>query len=46
MLRTYRGLLDAIVRRDYDVFSSRVRLSRLHKLWLAARALPVRWGWA
>jgi phytoene synthase len=44
MLRTYRGLLDAIVRRDYDVFSSRVRLSRLHKLWLAARALPVRWG--
>jgi phytoene synthase len=45
MLRTYRGLLDAIVRRDYDVFSGRVRLSRLHKLWLAARALPVRWGW-
>ena len=26
MLRTYRGLLDAIVRRDYDVFSARVRL--------------------
>ena len=46
MLRTYRGLLDAIVRRDYDVFSGRVRLSRLHKLWLAARALPVSWGWA
>jgi phytoene synthase len=46
MLRTYRGLLDAIVRRDYDVFSSRVRLTRLHKLWLATRALPVRWGWA
>jgi phytoene/squalene synthetase len=45
MLRTYRGLLEAIVRRDYDVFSSRVRLSRLHKLWLATRALPVRWGW-
>ena len=45
MQRTYRGLLDRIVRRDYDVFSSRVRLSRLHKLWLAARALPVRWGW-
>jgi phytoene synthase len=46
MLRTYRGLLDAIVRRDYDVFSGRVRLSSLHKLWLAARSLPVRWGWA
>jgi phytoene synthase len=45
MLRTYRGLLEAIVRRDYDVFSSRVRLSRLHKLWLAAQVLPLRWGW-
>jgi phytoene synthase len=44
MSRTYRGLLDAIVRRDFDVFSERVRLSRLHKLWLAARSLPVRWG--
>jgi phytoene synthase len=44
MLRTYRGLLDEIVRRDYDVFSSRIRLSGLRKLWLAARALPVRWG--
>jgi phytoene synthase len=46
MLRTYRGLLDEIVRRDYDVFSTRVRLSRLRKLWLAARVLPLRWGWA
>jgi phytoene synthase len=45
MLRTYRGLLDAIVRRDYDVFSRRVRLGRLHKLWLLLRVLPVRWGW-
>jgi phytoene synthase len=45
MLRTYRGLLDAIVRRGYDVFGSRVRLSRWRKLWLAARALPLRWGW-
>ncbi len=44
MLRTYRGLLDAIVRRDFDVFSGRVRLGRLHKLWLALNALPVRWG--
>jgi phytoene synthase len=46
MLRTYRGLLDVIVRRDYDVFSRRARLSRLHKLWLTARALPLCWGWS
>jgi phytoene synthase len=46
MARTYRGLLDAIERRRYDVFSRRIRLSLGHKLWLAARALPVRWGWA
>jgi phytoene synthase len=46
MSRTYRGLLDAIERRDYDVFSRRVRLSLGYKLWLAARSLPVRWGWA
>jgi phytoene synthase len=45
MLRTYRALLDAIVRRDYDVFSGRVSLTRPHKLWLALQALPVRWGW-
>jgi phytoene synthase len=44
MARTYRGLLDEIERRDYDVFSGRVRLSRWRKLWLALRALPVRWG--
>jgi phytoene synthase len=46
MLRTYRSILDAIVARDYDVFSSRVRLPRWRKLWMAAQALPVRWGWA
>lgn len=45
MLRTYRGLLEAIVQRDYDVFHGRVRLSRLRKLWLAAQVLPLRWGW-
>lgn len=44
MARTYRGLLEAIERRDYDVFSGRVRLSRWRKLWLALQALPVRWG--
>ena len=46
MLRTYRGLLDTIERRNYDVFSSRVRLSRWRKLALLLRAWPVRWGWA
>jgi phytoene synthase len=44
MARTYEALLDAIERRDYDVFSQRVSLSRWHKLWLALRALPVRYG--
>lgn len=46
MLRTYRGLLDAIEARDYDVFSSRVTLSRWRKLGLVVQALPARWGWA
>ncbi len=46
MARTYRRLLDLIERRDYDVFSSKVRVSRWHKLYLALQALPVRWGWA
>jgi phytoene synthase len=44
MTRTYRGLLEEIERRNYDVFSGRVRLSRWYKTWLALRALPVRWG--
>ena len=44
MLRTYRGLLDAIEQRDYDVFRERVRLGKLHKLWLACRSVPVRLG--
>jgi phytoene/squalene synthetase len=44
MARTYEALLDAIERRDYDVFHGRVSLSRWHKLWLALRALPVRYG--
>jgi phytoene synthase len=45
ILRTYRGLLEAIVARDFDVFTARVRVGSWYKLWLAARALPVRWGW-
>jgi phytoene synthase len=45
MTRTYRGLLETIEKRDYDVFSSRVTLSPWHKLGLAVQALPVRFGW-
>jgi phytoene synthase len=45
MQRTYQGLLDAIEKRDYDVFSCRVSLSRWRKLYLVAQALPARWGW-
>jgi 15-cis-phytoene synthase len=45
MFRTYRGLLDAIVARNYDVFSERVRLSRWRKLSLVLQAVPTRFGW-
>jgi phytoene synthase len=45
ILRTYRGLLDEIERRDFDVFRERVQLSPWRKAALVLRALPVRWGW-
>src|SRR5216684_2483933 len=45
MTRTYRGLLDAIELRDYDVFSGRVCLSQWRKLSLVLQALPLRLGW-
>jgi 15-cis-phytoene synthase len=45
LIRTYRGLLDAIEKRDYDVFSRRVSLSGWHKLGLVVRAVPTRLGW-
>jgi phytoene synthase len=44
MLRTYRGLLDEIERRGYDVFRGRVCLSRWRKVRLVLQALPVRLG--
>jgi phytoene synthase len=44
MLRTYAGLLDAIARRNFDVFGGRVRVSRWYKLWQVLRVLPVRCG--
>jgi phytoene synthase len=45
MARTYRGLLDAIEQRDYDIFSGRVSLSRWRKWSLVLQAIPARWGW-
>jgi phytoene synthase len=45
MMRTYRGLLETIEQRDYDVFSSRVSLSRWRKLGLVVQAMPARLGW-
>jgi phytoene synthase len=44
MSRTYRGLLDAIEQRDYDVFNCRIRLSNWRKLGLVIQALPARFG--
>lgn len=44
MARTYRGLLDVMEQRDYDVFRSRVRLGFWRKFAFALSALPVRWG--
>jgi phytoene synthase len=46
MFRTYRGLLDKIVARDFDVFSERVRLSRWRKMQLVLQAIPTRFGWS
>jgi phytoene synthase len=46
MMRTYRGLLDVIEQRDYDVFTSRVHLSRWSKVGILLRTMPVRWGLA
>jgi len=45
MMGTYQALLDAIEQRDYDVFSSRVSLSRWRKWGLVVQAMPTRMGW-
>ena len=45
MARTYRALLDVMERRDYDVFSSRIRVAPWRKLAFVAAALPARLGW-
>lgn len=45
MLGIYRGLLREIERRQFDVFSERVRLGRWKKISMLAQAIPVRFGW-
>ncbi|MCI0381415.1 MAG: squalene/phytoene synthase family protein [Gemmataceae bacterium] len=45
MAKSYRGLLEEIEKRDYDVFSSRVTLGRWKKWRFALEALPARLGW-
>lgn len=45
MCGTYRGLLDEIGRRGFDVFTARVRVPRWRKAAAFAAAWPVRWGW-
>ncbi len=44
MLRIYGGLLDEIERRDYDVYSERIRLPRWWKLWVSLDAV-IRYRW-
>jgi phytoene synthase len=43
---TYRGILDEIERRGYDVLSSRVGISQWAKMRLVLKSLPTRWGLA
>ena len=45
MARTYHGLLAEIERRDYDVFSARIRVPRWKKAMFALAAVPVRLEW-
>lgn len=45
MCGTYRGLLDEVERRGFDVFTARVRVPRWRKAAAFAGAWPVRWGW-
>ena len=45
MSGTYRALLDEIERRDYDVFTRRVKAPKWRKAAAFAAAWPVKWGW-
>jgi phytoene synthase len=42
LIAIYSRVLDRIVERNYDVFSSRVRLSALEKSWILVRAIAGR----
>jgi phytoene synthase len=46
LMRTYSSLLGQIEGRHYDVFSSRISLSRWKRVRVALSALPVRFGWS
>ena len=41
----YEALLNEIERRNYDVFTQRVRVPRWRKAVVLASAWPARWGW-
>jgi phytoene synthase len=45
MAGVYRRLLDEIERRDFDVFTRRVRVGTATKVRLLLSAWPVKWGW-
>jgi phytoene synthase len=46
LMRTYSSLLGQIEGRQYDVFSTRISLSRWKRMRVALGALPVRLGWS
>src|SRR5262249_41486883 len=46
MSRTYRGLLETIVARKFDVFTKRIRLPKWRKAAALLSAWPAKWGWA
>lgn len=46
MSGTYRALLREIERRDFDVFSKRVRVPRWRKSLILVSAWPLKWGMA
>lgn len=45
MFNTYRGLLDEIERRGYDVFTDRVRVPKWRKALVYGSGYLVKWGW-
>ena len=45
MAGVYRRLLDEIERRDFDVFTERIRVGKWAKAKVLASAWPTKWGW-